>query len=56
MFKFERLEMRLSASDKELITRTANKFNLCASEFILAVIVPYCLKLENNAKDKGAEK
>ena len=49
MKKTDNLIFRLSAQDKELIERTAA---MCGfdkvSKFILAVLIPYCCKVESN--------
>lgn len=44
MKKEERLELRLSEKDLTLIKQTAEKYGLTVSKFILAVIIPHCLK------------
>lgn len=45
--KNERFELRLSSNDYELIKETAIKLDLTVSKLILAVVVPYCLKVKN---------
>lgn len=45
MLKNNRLEFRLSQNDYDLIKRCADKYSLTLSKFILAVLVPYCLKI-----------
>lgn len=49
MKKDNHINLRLSEKDKELIERTAA---LCGfekvSKFIMAVLIPYCCKVESN--------
>ena len=44
--KGERLEIRLSESNKELIKRIAKRFDMDVSVFILSVLIPYCCKVD----------
>lgn len=46
MAKNSRLEIRLSTSELELLKRIANKFNMSLTDFILSVLIPYCVKLD----------
>ena len=54
--KSSRYEIRLSDKDKELIERTAIRCGFKeVSKFILAVLIPYCCKIESkfNESDKN---
>lgn len=51
MNKTDNLYIRLSAKDKELIERTAAKYNLSVTKFVLAVLIPYCCKIDNKRGD-----
>jgi predicted DNA binding CopG/RHH family protein len=42
--KNERLELRLSSKDYELIKQIALKKGLTVSKMILSVVISYCLK------------
>lgn len=42
------LHIRLSEKDMNIIKTAADKFGLNVSKFILAVIIPYCLKFGKN--------
>lgn len=44
--KNTQLNLRLSESNLELIKRVANQFGMTVSAFILAVLIPYCCKLD----------
>lgn len=49
--KNTRLDLRLSESNKELIKRVANQFDMDVSVFILSVLIPYCCKVDNSKKE-----
>lgn len=52
MKKDNHINLRLSEKDKELIERTAVLCNFKkVSKFILAVLIPYCCKIESNNKE-----
>lgn len=46
MAKNSRLEIRLSTSELDLLKCIANKFNMSLTDFILSVLIPYCVKLD----------
>lgn len=46
MAKNTQLNIRLSTSELDLLKRIANKFNMSLTDFILSVLIPYCVKLD----------
>lgn len=46
MTKNSQIHIRLSTSELELLKRIANKFNMSLTDFILSVLIPYCVKLD----------
>ncbi|MBD5585738.1 MAG: hypothetical protein HDQ88_11700 [Clostridia bacterium] len=52
MNKDNLLHIRLTDKEYELIRRTALKFGMTMSKFILSVLVPYCLKNGDSADIK----
>lgn len=48
--KNERLDIRLSSKHLELIKRVASQFDMDVTTFILAVLIPYCLKVDKSDK------
>lgn len=51
LMKDTRLEIRLSDKHLELIKRVAKQCDTSVSALILSIVVPYCLKIDNNNKD-----
>ena len=39
-----RLKIRLSNKELELIKSLSSKFDLSVSEFILSILIPFCIK------------
>lgn len=46
MAKNTQLNIRLSSSELDLLKRIANKFDMSLTDFILSVLIPYCVKLD----------
>lgn len=46
MYKGTQLHIRLSNSELDLIKRIASKLNMSLTDFILFVLIPYCVKLD----------
>ena len=44
--KDTQIHLRLSESNLELIKRVASQFDMTVSAFILAVVIPYCCKVD----------
>ena len=42
--KNSQLHIRISDREYDLIKKCADKYSLTVSKFILAVLIPYCLK------------
>lgn len=40
------LHIRLSTSELDLLKRIATKFDMSLTDFILSVLIPYCVKLD----------
>lgn len=53
MLKNNRLEIRLFEKDYDLIKKCADKYSLTVSKFILAVLIPYCLKNGGKNEDEN---
>lgn len=46
MYNEAQLHIRLRRTDLDLLKRIANKFNMSLTDFILSVLIPYCVKLD----------
>ena len=50
--KNNRLLIRISKSDKDLIRRVASQRNMKVSKFIYSIVIPYCCKFDYSVSDK----
>ena len=47
-----KLDIRISEADLQLIQRTAEHFEMSVPKFVLAVLIPYCCKIEDSEKEE----
>ncbi len=47
-----KLDIRITAEDLQLIQRTAEHFKMSVPKFVLAVLIPYCCKVEDSKKEE----
>lgn len=51
--KNQRLEIRLTEREYNIILSTSKKYNLTITRFILSVLIPFCLKTNSNTTNSN---